>query len=77
MTISLGPALYESGEYSAGGFSAFIDDTDSLVKVVISNASRFIGRALAAGVEVEGTPQVEPGPKGRVWYDADSSMIST
>jgi len=46
------------------------------VSIAIANASRFVIRALAAGVKVERTPTVELPKSGMVWYDADSSMIS-
>ncbi len=47
-----------------------------MVRVTIAEASRFVGQALAAGIEGEGAPAVEPRTEGRVWYDAESSMIS-
>jgi KTSC domain len=53
-----------------------VDEGDALVSVTIAHASRFVARALAAGVKVEGAPAVEPPKSGMVWYDADSSMIS-
>ena len=53
-----------------------MDESDSLVEINIANAGRFVRRALAAGVQVEGVPQVDPPQSGMVWYDADSSMIS-
>lgn len=46
------------------------------VEINVANASRFVRRALAAGVQVDGTPQFEPRHEGMVWYNADSSMIS-
>ena len=77
LTVTLGPEVYdESFELEAGDFSAVVDGADQLVKVAIANASRFIARALTAGVEVEGGPSVPPRPSGMVWHDADSSMIS-
>ena len=76
LTITLGPEHYEAYELEAGDFAIVVDETDALVSITIANASRFVGRALAAGVKVEGAPMVEPPKSGMVWYDADSSMIS-
>lgn len=76
LTVTLGPEAYEAYELEAGDWSVVIDEADSLVSVTLANASRFVARALAAGVEVEGAPDVEPPKGGMVWYDADSSMIS-
>ena len=76
LTITLGPERYECYELEAGDFVVVVDETDALVSITIANASRFVGRALAAGVKVEGAPTVEPPKSGMVWYDADSSMIS-
>jgi hypothetical protein len=75
LTITLGPEGYETFEFEAGDWSVVLDGADRLVSVTIANASRFVARALAAGIEVEGAPAVER-PKGMVWYDAESSMIS-
>lgn len=58
--IILGPELYGACGYKAGDFTAFVDDADSLVKISIANASRFVARALAAEVAVAGAPAVEP-----------------
>jgi uncharacterized protein YuzE len=76
LTITLGPERYEAYELEAGDYAVVVDETDALVSITIANASRFVGRALAAGVKVEGAPAVEPPKSGMVWYDADSSMIS-
>lgn len=76
LTITLGPELYEAYELEAGDWSVVIDEADTLVSVTIARASRFVARALAAGIEVEGAPTVEPTKEGMVWYDAESSMIS-
>ena len=76
LTITLGPERYEAYELEAGDFAVVVDEMDTLVSVTIANASRFVARALAAGVKVERAPAVEPPKSGMVWYDADSSMIS-
>ena len=76
LTITMGPEPYERYEYQAGGFTAVVDEADALVEVRIANASRFVARALAAGVQVEGAPPVQAPQSGTIWYDADSSMIS-
>ena len=76
LIISLGPKLTDAYHFSAGDFTVYLDDTDAVVEISIAHASRFIARALAAGVKVEDAPEVQPPPKGMVWYDADSSMIS-
>ena len=76
LTVTLGPEDYELFELEAGDFTILIDEVDNLVKITIANASRFIKRALAAGVQVGDTPSVPPPQSGMVWYDADSSMIS-
>jgi len=76
LTITLGPEQYESYELEAGDFAIVVDETDALVSITIANAGRFVARALAAGVDVKGSPTVEPPKSGMVWYDADSSMIS-
>lgn len=76
LTITLTPEQYECFELEAGDISVIVDETDALVSITIAHASRFVARALAAGVKVEGAPTVEPPKSGMVWYDADSSMIS-
>ena len=76
LTITLAPETYEAYELEAGDWSVVIDEADRLVCVTIANARRFVTRALAAGVAVEGAPAVEPPQEGMVWYDAESSMIS-
>jgi hypothetical protein len=76
LTISLGPRPFEAYPHETGDFTAYIDDTDALVEIIIARASRFVARALAAGIKVEGAPEAGERPKGMVWYDADSSMIS-
>ena len=76
LTVTLGPEPHEVFEIGVGDFAAFVDEADSLVKITIAKASRFIRRALAAGVQIEGAPSVPPVQSGMVWYDADSSMIS-
>jgi len=76
LTITLGPELSEAYELEAGDWSVVVDEADRLGRVTIANASRFVARALAAGVEVEGAPAVEHSKGGIVWYDAESSMIS-
>jgi hypothetical protein len=76
LTIRLGPEPYETYEFEAGDWSVLLGEADDLVSIRVSNASRFVARALAAGVPVKDAPAVEPAQKGMVWYDADSSMIS-
>lgn len=76
LTLTLGPERYECYELEAGDFSVVVDETNALVSITISHASRFVAQALAAGVKVAGAPAVEPPQSGMVWYDADSSMIS-
>ena len=76
LTIILGPEPYEPYEYEAGGYTAVVDAADALVKGSIANASRFVARALAAGVKVEGAPLIQAPRSDMIWYDADSSMIS-
>jgi len=76
LTVTLRPETYESFELEACDFSVLIDEADRLVKVTIANASRFVARALAAGVKIDEGPSVPPRQSGMVWYDADSSMIS-
>ena len=76
LTIKLAPESYDDRyELEAGDFTVSIE-TDSLVKITISRASKFLRRALAAGVKVEGAPPVAPPQEGMIWHDADSSMIS-
>jgi hypothetical protein len=67
LTIILGLEQYECYELEAGDFSAVVDETDALASVTITNASRFVARALAAGVKVEGSPAVERPKSGVVW----------
>ena len=76
LTITLGPESYDAYELEAGDFSVVADEGDRLVSISIANAARFVARALAAGVQVEGGPAAEPTKQGMVWYGADSSMIS-
>jgi uncharacterized protein YuzE len=51
LTITLGPELYEAYELEAGDWSVVIDEADTLVSVTIARASRFVARALAAGIK--------------------------
>jgi uncharacterized protein YuzE len=76
LRITLGPELYEAHELEGGDWSVVVNEAGRLVCVTIANASRFVGQTLAAGIEVEGAPAVEPRTEGMVWYDAGSSMIS-
>ncbi|MFN2217307.1 MAG: KTSC domain-containing protein [Anaerolineae bacterium] len=76
LTITLGPERYEAHELATGDWSVVVDEAGRLVRVTIANASRFVARALAAGVEAEGAPAAEYSKGGMVWYDAESSMIS-
>jgi hypothetical protein len=76
LTIKLAPESYDDRyELEAGDFTVSIE-TDSLVRITIARASKFLHRALAAGVEVEDAPPVAPPHAGMIWHDADSSMIS-
>ncbi len=76
LTIKLGPEPHEAYLLEAGDYAVLLGDNDNVISITISNASRFIGRSLAAGVQVKGGPAVAP-PAGKlVWHDADSSMIS-
>ena len=76
LTIKLAPESYDDRyELEAGDFTVSIE-TDSLVRITIARASKFLHRALAAGVEVEDAPPVAPPQAGMIWHDADSSMIS-
>lgn len=76
LSVKLGPEPYEAYDFEGGDFTVTVGEADELVKITIANASRFVARALAAGVKVENAPEVAPLKKGMVWYDADSSMIS-
>ena len=79
LTILLGPDMsdyYDMYDYQAGDITVIIDDSDSLVKLTISQARRFVTRAIQAGVAVNGESDFKPLKTGMVWYDADSSMIS-
>jgi uncharacterized protein YuzE len=67
LTITLGPELYEAHELEAGDWSVVIDEADTLVSVTIARASRLVTRALAADINVEGAPTVEPTKEGMVW----------
>lgn len=76
MTIKLGPDPYDAYHLEAGDFAVLVGDSDDLVRITIANASRFIARSVAAGIKADGAPTVPPPPRGLVWHDADSSMIS-
>ena len=76
LTIKLGPDPYDGYQLKAGDFAVLVGDSDDLVRITIANASRFVARSVAAGVKVDGVPAVPPPPRGLVWHDADSSMIS-
>jgi hypothetical protein len=76
LTVLLGPERFGAYDLKAGDFTVVLGHADNLMRVSIANASHFVARALAAGVEVEGAPDVEPPQAGLVWHDADSSMIS-
>ncbi len=72
LSSSRGPTF----TYEATDVSVLVDEGDTLVDIEIENASAFIAKALAAGVEVEGAPEVAPLKSEMVWEDVDSSMIS-
>lgn len=74
LTVVLGHARGEIAEFETGDYSALVDENDELVEIQISNASRFLRQALAAGVEVPGAPAVAAPAKS--WHTVDSSMIS-
>ncbi len=74
--IILGPEIGNLLEYRAGPFSVFIDESDSLVRITIRNAQRFIARVLAAGFKAEGLPDGSQFKREPVWEDVESSMIS-
>ena len=74
--IILGPEIGEAFEYEEGPFSALIDDAGCLTQISIREARKFIVRALAAGIEVEGAPDFSASHKEPIWEDVDSSMIS-
>jgi uncharacterized protein YuzE len=76
LEVKLGPSIHETYDIEAGDFTATLDEGDGLIAITIAHASRFVADALRAGVKVEGGPAVTPAPRGMVWYDADSSMIS-
>jgi hypothetical protein len=66
----------ETFDFEGGDFVAVVDEDDDLVEITITNASRFVSEALAAGVKAETSSTDQPKKSGMVWYDADSSMIS-
>jgi hypothetical protein len=78
LTVTFGSKRFDPSPFETGDFTVSIDDADTLVEFKIANASKFIARALAAGVKVEGvqTPEPPQKPEGMVWHSADSSMIS-
>lgn len=79
LTIELNPEYedyYESSDHDTGDFTITVDEVDSLLRIKIRNATQFVTQALAAGIEIEGGPTVEPSKSETVWYEADSSMIS-
>lgn len=78
LTVTLGSKRFDPSPFETGDFTASIDDADSLVEIKIANATKFIAKALAAGVKVAGVQLPEPPrpQEGMVWYSADSSMIS-
>ena len=53
-----------------------LGENEDVVSITIANATRFVARSLAAGVQVSGAPAVAPPSAKLVWHDADSSMIS-
>jgi hypothetical protein len=76
LTIALRPEQYGAYSFETGDFEVVMDESDALIEINIANASWFVKRALAAGVQVEEAPQVSAPSSGMVWYDADSSMMS-
>jgi hypothetical protein len=76
LAVILGLEDYDSFSFEGGDFKVRVNEADKLVAITISRATRFISQALAAGVKIEGAPEVKPAQSGMVWYDADSSMIS-
>lgn len=78
LTVEINKADYtfESLDYSEGDYSVNFDEGNSLTHIIIRNATKFVTQALAAGIELEGGPRVDPPKNEMIWYDADSSMIS-
>ncbi len=76
LNITLNTSIRNTIAYEAGDIAVFIDDTDALTVLEISNASDFVKRALAAGISIEGVPNVPPPKNETIWQDVDSSMVS-
>ncbi len=76
LTVTLVRGSKQATAFETGDVAAFIDDNDTLVKITISNASRFIKQALANGVEVAGAQSDSSTQNGMVWHRVKSSMIS-
>ena len=76
LTIILGQESYETGSFETGDFTVGIGEWDDLTSITIANAKQFITRALTAGIKIEGIDTSQFPKKGKVWHDADSSMIS-
>jgi hypothetical protein len=76
LKVILSSEAYDSFSFEGGDFEVRLNEEDKIVAITISQATRFISQALAAGVKIEGGPDVKPAQGGMVWYDADSSMIS-
>lgn len=74
--IALNPEIGKPHEYEEGDVSVFIDDTDALTQLSIRNVSRFLARALKAGVQIEQVPDQLKDQDKPTWEDVDSSMIS-
>jgi uncharacterized protein YuzE len=67
LTIALGPERRVNDTLEAGDFEILVDAHDTLVAFKIANASRFLTRALGAGVPVEGASQAGAAQSGMVW----------
>lgn len=53
------------------------EDDDDIVSISIRQASHVVAQMIAAGVDVGGAAGTPSPKQGMVWYEADSSMISS
>lgn len=77
LIVTYKPESEPTFEYEADGITVAVDEEDDLISVTIAQAQQFVAQALSAGVKLEELPPDKKKKRGMVWYDADSSMISS
>ena len=75
LEIWIAPEAVPAASYHAGDFSVVVGEEGALVSVVIRGAEAFASQLAAQGL-MGAVKRGAVGPGEKVWFEADSSMIS-